>query len=300
MENKEEVLYSRKGQVGFMERLYKYFKYDFEHDIYKAVMYGEGDSNTKLMNRIKSMYDGYEYLLRNSRRKLTREVIKKFYYIVYEEQIKEEKADKLATEYFKIAEEEAIERSNRMYRLINDTFDDKSEEERIIIGIMFLNYVLVKENMKAIRLTQKEIDEFIKIRKEKDKTKEFENLLKLVRNTKSFTKEYIKNLKPLTLKEICEGIKEDVKNDEEIKEIIIYGSYAKAKERIDSDVDMLVRLSDDLTYEQRIQKIEGLEERLAKKLKRKVDIHEISKYISDELIRSASKKKIIVEKGMKE
>ena len=55
----------RKKVAALIEKSFRYFNYDFRHDIFKQIIYGEIEFSTPLEEKLKSFYDGYMYLLNN-------------------------------------------------------------------------------------------------------------------------------------------------------------------------------------------------------------------------------------------
>ena len=291
--NKKE-LYPRKTTQAFIERLFRYYEYDFDHDSYKKMLIGEFTPNTNTLLKLKSFYDGYIYLLSNKASLLTKEVLKKFYYIIFGSELDDINALKLSTYYFKISTIPPLERAIlfhlKAYEVLNLKEDDLN-----IIALMMLNYVLVKENIPSFRMTYNQIKLYKKLMKEEENL--FIFLKDLINENKGFDKEYFKNLIPLSVKDIYHGINEDKEElikKYKIKELMVYGSFAKGNELIDSDIDILLRLSDDLTYDEKVSNIEGLKTYLENKFKRLSDIHEIGMFISDDLIKQIKKIKIII------
>ena len=69
-----------------------------------------------------------------------------------------------------------------------------------------------------------------------------------------------------------------------IKELYMFGSFAKGIERIDSDLDFLVKYSLDLNVQEKNNLIKELKKLLIDMFKRFVDLKEITVEINDEFI----------------
>ena len=69
-----------------------------------------------------------------------------------------------------------------------------------------------------------------------------------------------------------------------IKELYMFGSFAKGIERIDSDLDFLVKYSLDLNMNEKNKIIKELKNLLIDMFKRFVDLKEITVEINDEFI----------------
>ena len=66
---------------------------------------------------------------------------------------------------------------------------------------------------------------------------------------------------------------------------MLHGSYAKNENRIDSDIDLIVELSEDLAYNKRLNIVSQLKDKYEKEFKRFVDIQEVSRILSEEYIK---------------
>lgn len=75
--------------------------------------------------------------------------------------------------------------------------------------------------------------------------------------------------------------------------VSIFGSFAKGKQRIDSDIDLLVGFSDDLTYDEKSAIAVKLAEHYFNVFKRFVDINEIGKYVVDKILKETQNYKKI-------
>ena len=67
--------------------------------------------------------------------------------------------------------------------------------------------------------------------------------------------------------------------------MFIFGSYAKNAERVDSDVDLLVIMNQDLTNKEKEDNLMVLSDMFYKKTKHFVDFMEISDYLNDTIIK---------------
>ena len=61
----------RKKVASFIEKTFRYFKYDFRHDVFKGIVYSELECNTPLEEKLKNYFDAYVYLLSNHKSPLT-------------------------------------------------------------------------------------------------------------------------------------------------------------------------------------------------------------------------------------
>ena len=75
--------------------------------------------------------------------------------------------------------------------------------------------------------------------------------------------------------------------------VYLYGSYAKGINRFDSDIDLMVKLSLDLAYDERVVIVEELKKLFFEKFKRFTDIEEVREFFTDDFVREATKIKRI-------
>ena len=86
----------------------------------------------------------------------------------------------------------------------------------------------------------------------------------------------------------CLYIKDDeefIKKNYSIKNLSVFGSFAKQINRIDSDIDLLISFSLDLTSNEKRELVGQIKSRYFNKFNRFIDISEISEYLDDEFVR---------------
>lgn len=290
--NKELIV--RKKKASFLEKIFRYLGYDFRHDIYKQIICCETSVMTPLEQKIKNYYDAYSYLLKNSQNPLTKEMLSRFFYIIDETIPNEIWIRRLCTRYFDYVDlppiEQAIEFHLKSYKLM----DEFEEEKRFIVSLMFFNYLLVKNNIPIIRILNEDLKKYETAKGlyyEGEKQKIYELFLEIISESKFQDKEYYKNLKPLSLEQIYKKVIEDkemLERQYNVKHISIFGSFAKNRERIDSDIDMLIGFSLDLTEGKKKENIENLTRYFYNQFYRFIDIMEARLCFEDELIREIS------------
>ena len=102
-------------------------------------------------------------------------------------------------------------------------------------------------------------------------------------------KSYYKNLKELNLNNIVKKLKQDKKqleNKYKIKSMYIYGSFSKNAQRIDSDIDIALRLSFDLTKQEKKEILQELGKYFYKNFRRYIDVHELLDTIDENFIKN--------------
>lgn len=295
MNDKELIV--RKVTTSFIEKIFKYYGCDINHDDVKSVLYNERGVKNNLEEQIKSYFDAYMYLLNNSKNTLTNSVLKTFFYILKKEIIDESLIQEMVKSLYYLNEYAPIEKAVEFHLKVRELLKNDSKLNELIIPLMMLNYVLVKNNIPSIKLSIMKLKEYESI---SSKEEVFKFFLELIKNYNFISKKYINNLKPITLKEIMNEIlmdKEMLVNKYSVKTLLIHGSFAKGCERIDSDIDVVVKLNMDLLYEQRANVIKELKEYYTNKFNRFVDIQEANMYLDDTFLKEDNDIKIIINKG---
>ena len=296
MNDKELIV--RKVTSSFIEKIFKYCDYDINHNDVKALLYDEGCAKTNLDEQVKSYFDAYMYLLNNSKSNLNHALLSKYFFILNKE-VDEDLISKMVNSFYYLSEYAPIEKAVEFHLMVRELFNNDSKLNELIIPLMMLNYVLVKNNIPSIKLSIMKLKEYESI---SSKEGLFKFFIELIKNYDFISKNYLKNLKPISLKEIIDVFlkdKEMLKNKYSVKTLLIHGSFAKGCERIDSDIDVVVRLNMDLLYEQRINVIKELKEYYTNKFKRFVDIKEANMYLDDAFLKEDNEIKIIINEGEK-
>lgn len=231
------------------------------------------------------------YLLNNKSSPFTTKLLNKFFYLFDNSLIIDDYIlNKLTTYYFNISYLEGIKQAILFHIEVYKQLSFIDNNTKLILSLMFLNYILVRNNIPIIRILRLNFDEYIKYRDLfiKDNSNQLEEFIKnLMKNEKIQTKEYTYSLKKITTLKIINQFKKDKElliNNYKIKDIYLFGSFANNIERIDSDIDIEVKFDEDLSYEQRLKYIEELTLKYQHIFKRYLDITEISHLISNEQI----------------
>lgn len=289
----------RKKVSAFIEKQFRYFGYDFDHDEYKKVTYGEKGISTPLEEKLKSYFDAYMYLLSNAKSPLTKAILNKFNYILFEDSFNEISTLSLETKLLEICELSPIEKACEFHMYVYEKLSYLDECDRQIVSLMFFNYILVKNDIPCVKLIARDISKYVNARDKYYEQKEilYMYFTELVKNSLVLKKTYLKNLKETSVSDIyriINELKDELQNKYHVENIYLYGSYAKGINRIDSDIDLLVRLSFDLLYGERKQIIDNLKEYLFNKFNRFVDIEEVREFFSDEFVKEARTLKKII------
>ena len=288
---KNKELFVRKVLAGFIEKLFYFTNHDLDHDRVKKVLYAEDSFKSDDEEKIKRMYDAYIYLVSNSKSPLTNQILKTFFYIYFGKEVDTNVSLRIATRFFDYVDRPIIESAIDFHIDVFNEIDCASEEDRFAISLMFFNYVLVKNGIPSTRFVARELNEYLE-RKERylsgEKISLYEFFFEIIGKEKVQDETYYENLKELSLQEVYRALKEDeefIKQNYSINHLSIFGSFAKQINRIDSDIDLLVTISLDLTSEEKRKKLNDFKTHYFDKFSRFIDISEISEYLDDEFIK---------------
>ncbi len=284
----------RKRIANFLEKLLRHFEYDFAHDTYKKIVYSEITPSTPLEEKIKNYYDAYYYLLTNHKTALSKELLDKFFYILDGHKADQPMLIRIASGAFDFMDMPPMESAVRFHLFAYKEMIEVEEVERTIVSLMLFNYMLLKFDSPTMQLLYQDLKNYKKARDkyyEGDEVPVFNLFYGLIPKAKYQEKSYYKKLRPLTINEIYERFNQDrsmLENSFNIKRITLFGSFAKGLERIDSDIDLLISFSHDLTHAQKQENIDYLSKYYFNVFNRYIDFNEISDYLDDELIKSTA------------
>lgn len=280
-----DELIVRKKVARFIEKYYRFLGYDFRHDLFKQIVYSEEMYKTPVEERMKNHYDAYCYLLNNYKNPLSKGILKKFFYIIDEKEPANDMVTRIATKFFNLNNlppfERAVDFCFESYRLMPE-FD---ENEKIIVSLMFYNLCLAKGNISINSFLEKDYKEIEARISNKNELLNY--LIGVNKNNKTQKKNDYRGLETISFSQIYSILKDEQKLLESygIKHLFIFGSYAKNAERIDSDVDLLVIMNQDLTNKEKEDNLIILSDMFYKKTNHFVDFMEISDYLNDTIIK---------------
>ncbi len=287
--NKELVV--RKQMAGFLEKLFRHAGYDFRHDLFKNVVYGEKEHNTPLEETFKNYFDAYSYLLSNGKNPFTIELLKKFFYLLNGNETDESLLVRTTTYFFKHCELPALERAIDFHLYVYNELMAMEQNNALIISLMMFNYVLVKAGIPSIQIYIRALEEYEQLRDKYfmgDKEPLYKFMLEQVTKADFLDKSYVKSLTPITVKEVYDKLikEQDVlKYHFRVQGLYVFGSIVKETQRFDSDIDLLVVLPLDVSFERRSELTTELSDYLYSVLNRKIDIIEISEYIAENTLK---------------
>ena len=295
--NKYELVV-RKKISQFIEKGFRFFGIDFDHDEYKKIVYGEKGTTVPLYEKLKSFYDACLYLLGNAKSPLTKHIISKFYYILFEEQVEQMILLEMQSKLIELCELSPIEKACEFHMFVYEKLAYLKDMERQLISLMFFNYILVKNNIPAVKLVGRDIGIYVQKREKYHECKEelFLFFKELIKNSFVLETAYLNKLEPITTADICHVViemKDQLTSKYGVEAVYLYGSYAKGINRFDSDIDLMVKLSLDLAYDERVVIVEELKKLFFEKFKRFTDIEEVREFFTDDFVREATKIKRI-------
>lgn len=280
--NNFEILV-RKQNVKFIYNLFKKLNIPIEHEHFKQIAYDEIMCKSTLDKYMKNVYSAYTYLLLNTKTMFDSTLISKYYYIMFKKEIDDELALKVVTAFYKPYNNDNIERSISFLHQLLYLFRELKEEEKYIISLSLFNYSLIYHGYKE--LTDIDLKEY---------TKE-ELILKLEKENRQ-EKSYYKELTDLSKKEIIQVLKKDEEylRKNNIETLILFGSFTREEQRIDSDIDLLVTFSDGISYIDKCNIIQMMKEEYKSKFKRYVDITELTNLVLDNYVKELQEYYIII------
>ena len=297
--NKETIV--RKRVASFIEKLFNYIEADFKHDTYKAIVYSEAEYITNLEIKMKMVYDSFMYLLFNRKNQLSLYVLNTFFQIYLGYKLDDMKVHKICNKYFLLYDETPIDKAILFSSFIRNELKDLEKEDNLFISLIMLNYCLAACEIPCIKLTCYEIETYVKLVDEYNEAYDISKLymfiVSIIKKQKFQDKNHYKNLRELNAGIIYQEINlkiDEIKDKFNVKQMYLYGSYAKNENRRDSDLDLIVSFNLDLLKEEKDKLRNDLIKYLFDMFKTYVDIHELTNYIpADSLIENRKIKKLI-------
>ena len=210
---KGKELIVRKNVASFLEKILQFLGYDFRHDIYKKIVYSEKSIVTPLEEKIKNYYDAYVFLLNNYKNPITKNLLMRFFYIIFGHEFDGYTICKLVNMFFNYDDLSGIEIAIKYHIDIYKELKNYSLEERLIISLMIFNFMLLRYNIPTIKLTQKEINKYVEARDayiSGNRILIYDVILRLMNNNDKYQDiTYYKNLKELSLTDIIDVFNKD-------------------------------------------------------------------------------------------
>ena len=279
---KDKELIVRKTTASFLEKIFRYFGHDFRHDIFKKVIYSETSIITQFEEKYKNYYDAYVYLLSNHRNPITKQLLMRFFYLMFGDDFDGYIICKLVNLYFTYGDLSGIELAIKYHMDVYKELKSYGEEDKLIISLMIFNFILLKNNIPSVKFTHKELKKYIEARNlyiQGNRISLYNIIFQILNNEEKFQDiKYYKNLEVINMKDIIDSFKRDeeyLRSQYKIKSILLYGSFASGDDRIDSDIDLLVSFSLDVCSKDKIEYINFIKKHYFNIFNRYIDITEI-------------------------
>ena len=293
-EFKNKELIVRKTIVSFLEKLFTFLEYDISHERIKVVLYDDKGYETKSEEFIKDVYDAYVYLLRNSSNPFTSKLLTRFFFIYFGEAIDDNVTKRIVTNYFDYLNKPILESAVDFHIDVYKICDSFKEKDKIIISLILFNVFLIRNGIPTIKMSVVELKEYKKCLEDyllNGKINLYNFFFQLFSTHKFLDCNYYKNLKDISLKDIYNVFNKDkelIKSKYQIKHLSVFGSFSKGTNRIDSDIDLLVSYSLDMTDAEKEEVSKEFKDYYFKKLNRFVDLNEISETLNDDFIKETT------------
>ncbi len=277
----------RKKLTQFIEKYFRYLGCDFRHTLFKQIVYMETPIQTKLEEKMKNAYDAYFYLLSNNQNIFSASLLKKFFYILKEEELAVDLITRLTDLFFKTCAENSLENSIIFSHKVFQTMVELDTEHKFLITLMFLNFSLVRVGIPALVFNETVLKELSELYILNSSNNLVCYITKFIQESKKQDKSYYQNLKKLTFKEIYHTLLDDkvLLAQFGVKHLYIFGSFAQGTERLDSDIDMLAEFSLDITKESKQKFKETIRKLYLDKFKRFIDLIEVGPYLSENILK---------------
>ena len=248
------------------------------------------DIYSKEEEKIKDYLDTYFFLLNNSCNAINERIINKSLFLLTNKRVNQEKVETILTNFYSIEEEINISKIIKLAFEISNL--SKNKKDKYIYFLMLINYLLLHYNFKAIKYFKEDLstlDEVIDKYKanEKDLLETYITLKESL--SKNLDEDYYKNLRKVSLKDITSYLyenKEILQKKYQVESLAIFGSFVKDKERLDSDIDLIVRFERFIPLLKRNRYKEEIQEMIFQKFNRFSDIHIESELINENNIKT--------------
>ena len=245
---------------------------------------------SKEEEKVKDYLDTYFFLLNNSCNAINERIINKSLFLLTNKRVNKEKVEKILTNFYSIEEEINI---SKIIKLSFETSNlVKNKKDKYIYFLMLINYLLLHYNFKAIKYFSDDfstLDEVINKYKENEKELLETYITLKEAMSKNLDEDYYKNLRKVSLKDITSYLyenKEILQKKYQVESLAIFGSFVKDKERLDSDIDLIVRFERFVPLLKRNRYKEEIQEMIFQKFNRFSDIHIESELINENNIKT--------------
>lgn len=283
------LLMNQKNCKKLIYHLYMALGLTSEYEDAKTLLYGNKTSDNKLEIKMKRAYDTIILISNNHQSNIDESMLKTIYYLLSLKELQEDVAIELVRYIYFPSNRDEIKKVVGLLPIIKKLLKDENQEDFIVFYFLLSIYIIFKEKNKILHIDRKSLKKYVELIKE-NKLEELDNFyLKTIINQDYISqKKYYKELVPITSQEIYQKLienKEFIKEEYKIEHIILYGSFAKDTNHINSDIDMLVSFKVGLTYTQRVQLRDRFKEFILVTFKRYGDVMEFANHINEKTIK---------------
>ena len=263
LSNKQLIV--RKKVVSFIKNYAKFNNTAFEYEHLKAVFYNEKKFINDEELHLKMLYDSFCYLLSNYKN-INDEILNNFFNLLKEYNLDLQKINNILT---------TINLSNFSFCLLNIY---KITKRNTFVFLCLFELSLLLCNIPIIVLNMNKIAKFLVILDNNCIEQIDEFIIELIKDSKYQDKDYYKNLIPLdfnTLLSYLINNKNLLINEYKMKSLYIFGSYYLKTNRFDSDIDLYVIFSLDVSFIEKEKLVKEVKDVLFNYFRRFIDIEEI-------------------------
>ena len=147
-----------------------------------------------------------------------------------------------------------------------------------IKAVLYLNCLFLYVGIFPATYSKKEIFEFMNEQNN-------ENIIcNSLLNSKLFSLDYLNNLKTLKPEDVIKELKEIRKENSEISNLYLFGSFANGLYLKDSDIDIAIYFKEETIYSKKEEILKEIDKKLSAKLNRYIDLVEIMSRENDYLL----------------
>lgn len=239
---------------------------DLPHERFKLIALDNFKAESADELKVKCFAEAYLYLINNKNQSLTTTIIKKAYFLLSGVTLEE----KVCKEILEVYYQHYDETSHYMAALIHFAVLDSVKERKVEFAFMMSNLIMLKKQRYPFIPYEFMFEAYFKAIEEKNINKLMYIFAEIEVSSKPHS-----DPKELTQNEIidkikaCKGV---LKGKYNVKNLYLYGSYAKQKTSLTSDLDFLVIFDKTLLNFERTRNNEELISYLSKMLEITVDL----------------------------
>lgn len=254
----------------FIEFVSKLVGYGLSHERFKRIILDDFKAEAKEEKEVKQFANAYLYILNNINQSVTKELLQDSYYLLTNQTLDEKIFKQILEPYYMYYDENSHYVSMMVHFKILELIKTRSIE----FAFMISNLIMFKKERYPMVPYEYIFDIYQKTIKQKNKDK----LMVLFSEMEVTSKPY-ENHSNLSKEEIIWKIKEAKKQliqEYHIKKLYLYGSFAKEKTNIQSDLDLLVILDKEMLPLEKGIVMKNLTDYLENKIKIHIDILDFS------------------------